>query len=146
MKIYNKSAFIFGMFCVGALLFFALGIVAVKWWQWVITIAISSKYLYTGLSKTASENANTIRQYYNETAIRLYGKYALIRTKLPIILLAVFFSTALFIRFVFDVITPVSVTTIFCILLTISVIYSICLERNIKNTIVNEKETTQEKQ
>ncbi len=146
MKIYNKSAFTFGVFCAGALLFFALGVIAVEWWQWAITIAISSRYLYIGLSKTASENTNAIHQHYHETAVKLYGKYALIKANLPVILLAVFFSVALFVRFVFDIITPVSVAIIFCILLTISVLYSIGLERNIKNTIINEKESDREKQ
>ena len=104
LKIYNTSMLISGVFCAGALLFFASGIIAVEWWQWVITIAISGRYLYTGLSRTTSENVNIIRQHHNETAV------------------------------------------IFCILLTISVIYSIGLEQNIKNTIINEKKTAQEKQ
>lgn len=146
MKIYNKSAFMLGVSCAGALLFFALGVIAVEWWQWAITIAISGKYLYIGLSKTSSENANAIHQHYHTTAVKLYGKYALIKTNLPIVFLAGFFGVALFIRFVFDVITPVSIAALFCILLTISVIYSIGLERNIKNTIIDEKESAQEKQ
>ncbi len=146
MKIYNKPMFMFGVFCAGALLFFASGIIAAEWWQWAITIIISGRYLYIGLSRTASENATTIHQYHNETAVKLYGKYALAKTNLPIILLVVFFGVALFIRFVFDIITPVSIAILFCILLTISVIYSIGLEQNIKNTIINEKKTAQEKQ
>lgn len=146
LKIYNTSMLISGVFCAGALLFFASGIIAVEWWQWVITIAISGRYLYTGLSRTTSENVNIIRQHHNETAVKLYGKYALAKTNLPIILFVVFFGVALFIRFVFDIITPVSIAILFCILLTISVIYSIGLEQNIKNTIINEKKTAQEKQ
>lgn len=146
MKIYNKSSFAFGVSCACALLFFALGVIAVEWWQWAITIAISGRYLYIGLSKTAIENTNTIHQHYNATAVKLYGKYALIKINLPIILLAGFFGCALFIRFAFDMITPVSIAAIFCIMLTISVIYSIGLDRNIRNTITNEKESVQEKQ
>lgn len=143
MKIYNKSAFAFGVLCAGGLLLFALGIISAAWWQWVLTIGISCRYLYVSLSKTASDYADAIRQHYNEAAISLYGKYALIKTNLPIILLAVFFSVALFIRFAFDIVTPVSAAIIFCILLTFSVAYSIGLDRNIQNTIKNEMDSVQ---
>ena len=144
MKIYNKSAFLFGAFCACALLLFALGIIEVEWWQWVITIAISGRYLYVGLSKTASENANTIHQNYKETATQLYGKYALVKANLPIILLVIFFGVALLIRFVFDIATPVGIAIVFCILLTITVAYSIGLDRNIKNAIKNEMDSSQQ--
>lgn len=143
MIIYNKSAFAFGVLCAGGLLLFALGIVSAAWWQWVLTIVISCRYLYVGLSKTASDHADAICQHYNEAAIRLYGKYALIKTNLPIILLAAFISVALFIRFAFDIVTPVSVAIVFCILLTISVAYSIGLNQNIQNTIKNEMDSVQ---
>lgn len=139
MKIYNKPAFAFGLFCAGGLLIFALGIISVDWWQWVLTIAISGRYLYIGLSK----NANAIHQHYNETAVKLYGKYALVKTNLPVILVVIFFGIALFIRFVFDIVTPVSIATIFCILLTISVAYSIGLDRTIQNAIKNEMDESQ---
>lgn len=138
MKIYNKSAFAFGIFCAGGLVFFALGIIPADWWQWLLMIAISGRYLYIGLSETASENENTIQQHYRETAIRLYGKYALIKTNLPIILLVIFFGVALFIRFVFDIVTPVGIAVVFCILLTISAAYSIGLNQTIQDTIKNE--------
>lgn len=144
MKIYNKSAFIFGLFCAGGVLFFTLGIISVDWWQWLLTIAISGRYLYIGLSKTANERADVIHQHYNETAIKLYGKYVRIKTNLPIILLVAFFGVALFVRFVFDVVTPVGIAIAFCVLLTISVMYSIGLERNIKNTILAEETDPQE--
>ncbi len=138
MKIYNKSAFASGLFCAVGLFIFALGIISVDWWQWVLTIAISGRYLYIGLSKTANDNANAIHQYYNETAVKLYGKYAIVKTNLPIILLVLFFGIALFIRFVFDIVTPASIAAIFCILLTISVAYSINLDRTIQNAIKSE--------
>ena len=144
MKIYNKSEFLFGVFCACALPLFALGIIKVDWWQWIITIAISGRYLYTGLSETASENSNTIHQHYNDTAVKLYGKYALIKTNLPIILLVIFFGVALIIRFVFDIVTPVIIAIAFCILLTISVAYSIGIDRNIKNAIENEMNSSQQ--
>lgn len=146
MKIYNKSAFVFGVSCAGALLLFALGVIAVEWWQWVITIVISGRYLYIGLSKTANENAHFIRQHYRETTISLYGKYAHIKTNLPFILLAIFLLVVLFAQFFLDIVTPNSVAIIFNILLIISLLYSSHLDRNIKSTIMNEKENTQEKQ
>ena len=144
MKIYNKSAFLFGVFLAGALFVFALGIISVDWWQWVIITAFSGKYLYAGLSKTANENANTIRRSYKETASKLYGKYALIKTNLPMILLAIFFGAALFIRYAFDIVTPVGIAIIFCILLTSSVAYSIGLDRNIKKAIAQKKGINQD--
>jgi hypothetical protein len=144
MRIYNRSAFAFGVFCGCALLFFAFDIIQADWWQWLITLAISGRYLYVGLSKTASENANVVRQRHDETAVRLYGKYALVKTNLPIILLAAFFGVALFIRFAFDITTPVSVAVVFCILLTVSVLYSISLERNIKDAILAEEANSKE--
>lgn len=138
MRVYNKSAFALGLSCGGVLLLFTSGIIAVDWWQWVLTFAVSGRYLYIGLSKTANDNANAIQQHYNATAIKLFGKYALIKTNLPIIFLAVFFSAGLFIRFVFDIITPVSIAVVFCIVLTISVAYSIGLDQAIRNTIKSE--------
>ncbi len=143
MRIYNKSAFLFGILCVGGLFLFALDIISVDWWQWVLAIAISCRYLYVGLSKTANKQAAAIRQSYKETAIMLYGKYALVKTNLPIILTVSFFGIALFIRVAFDFITSVGVVTIFCILLTISVVYSISLDRTIQNTIRDEIDTVQ---
>ena len=146
MKIYNKSAFWFGVFCAGALLIFASGVVSADWWQWIITTAISGRYLYLGLSKTANENVNTVSQHYHKTAVKLYGKYAFFKTNLPVILLIIFFVPALFARFAFDLVTPVEIAVVFCILLTISVAYSIGLEREIKKAILDGEEIDQEKQ
>ncbi len=143
MKTYNKSAFALGLSCAGGLLLFALGIISVDWWQWVLTIVISCRYLYVGLSKTASDYADAIHRRYNEIAIKLYGKYALIKINLPIILLVAFFSVALFIRFAFDIMTPVGFATAFFILLTVSAAYSIGLDRSIQDTIKNEIDSTQ---
>lgn len=138
MKIYNKSAFAFGILCAFALLLFALGIIEADWWQWVLTIAILCRYLYYGLSKEANKKANTLQRYYKEASVRLYGKYAYIKVNFPLVLLISFFCIALFIRFAFDVIVPVEVTVVFCIILTVSVVYSIGLDRTIKDTIENE--------
>ena len=143
MKIYNKSAFAFGVFCAFALPLFALGIIAADWWQWGLTIAISCRYLYQGLSKEANKKANTIQQHYKEVSVRLYGKYAYIKVNLPLVLLAFFFSIALFIRFAFDVIIPAEAAAIFCIILTVSVVYSIGLDRTIRATIEKEADVVQ---
>lgn len=140
MRIYNKSAFAFGVFCGCALLLFAFGIIPADWWQWLLTLAVSGRCLYIGLSKTAGENADIVRQRHDETAVRLYGKYALIKTNLPIILLVVFFGAGLFIRLVFDVVIPVGAAVVFCLLLTLSVPYSIGLERDIRNTILSDSQ------
>lgn len=146
MKIYNKSAFAFGIFCAIGLIFFALDIISVDWWLWIIVIAVSGKHLYLGLSETANQKEDIIRQCYHETAVKLYGKFYRIKTNLPTILLIVFFVPALFIRFAFDRTTPVGIAVAFCILLTISVAYSIGIEKNIKNFILEERQESQNKQ
>ena len=141
MKIHCKPAFASGLLCAGGLLLFASGIIAAEWWQWVFTIAISARYLFTGLSKSAAENADALHRHYSETAVALYGKYALIKTNLPLILLAVFLGAALFLRFAFDLVTPASAAAVFCVLLTVSAAYSIGLDRTIQKTIQNGPET-----
>ncbi|MCI9120578.1 MAG: hypothetical protein HFG00_03500 [Oscillibacter sp.] len=138
MKIYNKQAFVFGIFCAGGLLFFALGVIPADWWQWGITLAIAGRYLYLGLSKTAGEQEAAIGQKYKETAVKLYGKYAFLKTHLPIFLLAAFFVTALAVRFVFDCV-PVWFAAVFCVVLMLSAAYSMGLERSIRNAVINEK-------
>ena len=55
MKIYNKSTFFTGLLCACSLPLFALDILHADWWQWLISITISIKLLYAGLSKADSE-------------------------------------------------------------------------------------------
>ncbi len=117
---------------------FALNIISADWWQWIITIAIAGRYLYIGLSESASKKADIIHEHYHETAAKLYGKYYRVKTNLPWILLTAFFGAALFIRLVFDKTTPIGIAAAFCILLTISAAYSISIEQKIKNTIENQ--------
>lgn len=143
MRIYNKSAFAAGIFCGCALLLFACGIISADWRQWLLTLAVSGRYLYMGLSRTASENAELVRRHHAETAVRLYGKYALVKTNLPIILFVGFFGVGLFLRLVFDLLTPVPAAILFCMLLTVSVFYSIGLEREIRDTILAEDADSQ---
>lgn len=144
MRIYNKSAFAAGIFCGCALLLFAFGVIPADGWQWLLTLAVSGRYLYMGLSRTGSENADRVRRHHAETAVRLYGKYARVKTNLPLLLLAGFFGVALFLRAVFDLVTPVPVAILFCMLLTVSVFYSIGLEREIRDTILAEETDSQE--
>ncbi len=140
MKIFNQSAFIFGLFCAGGLILFALGIVSVHWWQWIFTIALAGRYLYIGLSESASKKADTIHRHYHETAIKLYGKLYRVKTNLPWILLIVFSGSALWSRLAFDKTIPVGAAVAFCVLLTISAAYSLGIEREIKKTIERQQE------
>lgn len=142
MKIYNRPAVAFGVFCAGMLLLFALGVIPADWWQWVFAAVLSARYLYIGL-KSDGGAAEAVRQRYHETAVKLYGKYARLKTNLPILLLAVFFSAGLFVRLVFDVAVPGGIGIIFCVLFTISVLYSVGLDRTIRSAIEAERNDSQ---
>ena len=62
----------------------------------------------------------------------------IIKTNLPWVITGSFFVITLFIRFVFDVIIPVWIAVCFVIVLTISVFYSIGIERKIVEYIDKE--------
>lgn len=62
----------------------------------------------------------------------------IIKTNLPWVITGSFFSITLFVRFVFDVIIPVWIVVCFVIVLTISVFYSIGIERKIAEYIDKE--------
>ena len=79
MKIYNKSAFLTGIFCACSLPLFALDILHADWWQWILSIAISAKFLYIGLSESASKHQRVLKENYSETAASLYGNYYLLK-------------------------------------------------------------------
>lgn len=66
----------------------------------------------------------------------------IIKTNLPWIITGSFFVITLFIRFVFDVIIPVWIAVFFVIVLTISVFYSIGIERKIAEYIDKESNST----
>ncbi len=136
MKIYNKSAFVTGVFCACSLPLFALDILHADWWQWLISIAISAKLLYVGLSKAGSERDKILNEKYKETAITLYGRFYFIKTNLPWIILGVFFVIALTIRFVFYIFLSFWIHAMFLIFLTIAVAYSIGIDRSIDEYIV----------
>lgn len=142
MKIYNRPAFTFGVFCAGMLLLFALGVIPADWWQWALAVVLSVRYLYIGL-KSDGGAAEAVHRDYHETAVKLYGKYALLKINLPIFLLAVFFGAGLFVRLTFDVAVPGGIGIVFCVLLTISVLYSVGLDRTIRSAIEAEKNDSQ---
>lgn len=135
MKIYNRSAFIGGIICAGAFPLFALGIIEADWWQWMISIAITARLLYIGLSEPGSKQAQKVSEHYKETAVALYGKHYVYKTYLPVVLMAVFFPIALILRFGFDFYLPVWLYVVFVFVLTLSVAYSIGIERSIREHI-----------
>ena len=138
MKIYNKSSFICGLLFLFALPLFALGIIQVDWWQWIVTIAISGKFLYTGLSESENRRQKRIRDNYQRVSKKLLGRYAAIKVNLPILILGVFFAVALIIRFLFDCIIPVGVVVVVLLAATVALFYTIGLNRQITEYIQNE--------
>ncbi|MFA9423237.1 MAG: hypothetical protein ACERLG_06650 [Sedimentibacter sp.] len=139
MKIYNKSAFFAGVFCACLLPLFALDILHADLWQWLISIAISTKLLYVGLSKAGSERDKIIKEKYKETAITLNGRFYYLKTNLPWIIMGAFFIITLTLRLVLYVFLPTWMGVVFLILLAISVAYSIGIDRGIYKYIYSQK-------
>ena len=135
MKIYNVKYFIWGIIFLIPLPLFAFGSIKADWWQWMLSIGISLKYLSVGLSKSENERQEKIEKNYQGVSQKLFGKYVIIKTNLPWVITGSFFSITLFVRFVFDVIIPVWIVVCFVIVLTISVFYSIGIERKIAEYI-----------
>lgn len=142
MKIYNIKYFIWGIIFLIPLPLFAFGSIKADWWQWLLSIGISVKYLSVGLSKLENERQERIEKNYQGVSQKLFGKYVIIKTNLPWIITGSFFVITLFIRFVFDVIIPVWIAVFFVIVLTISVFYSIGIERKIAEYIDKESNST----
>ena len=138
MKIYNVKYFIWGIIFLIPLPLFAFGSIKADWWQWMLSIGISLKYLSVGLSKSENERQEKIEKNYQGVSQKLFGKYVIIKTNLPWVITGSFFSITLFVRFVFDVIIPVWIVVCFVIVLTISVFYSIGIERKIAEYIDKE--------
>jgi len=144
MKVYNRSSFIWGVAFLCALPLFALKIIKVEWWQWTIVLAFSAKYLYIGLSKRENERQNKIAKNYRRVSRGLFGKYAAIKTNLPLIILGGFLAVTVFIRAVFDTVIPIWIVVCFVILLTASVFYSMGLNHKIAEHIDKETKLTDE--
>lgn len=132
MTVCNKTYLGLGVVFLLALLLFSLGILNADWWQWGLTIAISARYLYLGLSKTGSERQAKREKEYRSVSRKLCGKYAVLKTNLPLVLLAGFFSIALFVRFFLGIVIPVWVAGGFAAVFTVSAFYSIGWNRRIR--------------
>lgn len=145
MKIYNKSYFFMGLFCLGAIPLFLFDIVHVDWWQYGITIAFSSSFLYRGLSNKGSERDRVFREYFRETALSMYGPLYSVKVNLPWILMLIFFPSALILRLVFLISIPIGGALAFVSILTISVIYSIGIINDIKADIEKNRMNDAEK-
>jgi len=144
MKVYNRSSFIWGVVFLCALPLSALKIIKVEWWQWIIALAFSAKFLYIGLSKRENERQNKIAKNYRRVSQELFGKHAAIKTNLPLIIAGGFFVVTVFIRVVFDTIIPIWIVACFVILLTASVFYSMGLNHKITEHIDKETSLTDE--
>lgn len=135
MKIYSKSNFIAGLICLGAPVLFAFGVIQADWWQWLISIAITAKFLYTGLTESGSRRAKHLDTHYEKTARMLYGKYHALKTNLPWILTIAFFAAMLLVRFISGEPIPVWVCVVFVLALFVSCGYSIGLQNGITEYI-----------
>ena len=135
MKIYNKSSFFSGLFFLATLVIFMLDIVHADWWQWIICFMACINLLYIALSKDGSRYNDIINQKYKETAVKLYGKYYMVKTNLPIIIIVVFLLLAYLIRVKFDFIIPIWGWFLFIFISTVATAYSIGLDRSIKKYI-----------
>ena len=144
MKIYDKKFFVWGVIFFIPLPLFILGIVKADFWQWFLSIGLSAKFLYAGLSKAESERQNDIRKSYQRVSQELFGKYAGIKTNLPWVITGAFFTVTLLIRFVLDIVIPVWIAVCFVIVLAISVFYSIGLDRKIIECIDKGRDSSNE--
>ena len=138
MKIYNKKWFLWGITFLVPLPLFAFGIIKADWYQWFLSVGLSAKFLYAGLSKQGSERQNNIEKNYQSVSRELFGKYAWIKINLPWLQIGGFFGAALLVRFLFDAVIPLWIVICFAIILTVSVFYSIGLDREIADYIDKE--------
>lgn len=135
MKINNKFDFCFGVFGAFMLVLFTLDIIPVEWWQYLIVIVISARFIYHGLSASATKHQQKGNAYFKETAAALFGEHYYFKTNLPWIMLFAFFSLALILRFGFEIWLPVWIHILFVVLLTVAVFYSMGINRKIAEEI-----------
>ena len=135
MKIYHKGAFITGLFFAGLPLLFALNILHGSWWQLLFAGALAAKYLYNGLSASASQRNRKLQAHYRETATVLYGKHYALKENFPILLVALYLGCGLFFRFVLDIWLPDWVHIVFVLALLVSAFYSIGVQKAITDRI-----------
>lgn len=141
MKIYNKQSFIWGLIFLCPLPLFAIKIIEAEWWQWLFTAALAAKNLYEGLSKNESERQKHIERNYKRVSEKLFGRYVSIKTNLPLIILGVFFTAGIIIRYSLNYIIPVWVILVILLMATIATFYSVGISRQIVEHIENEIDT-----
>jgi hypothetical protein len=139
MQIYDKGAFFVGVVCACALPLFALNVTSADWCQWLLTIAISVRFLYLGLSKSASERTHIINKNHKEVSAHVGGKYVTIKLNLPIVILFPFLAIALILRFAFAVYLPAWIYVVLLIAVTIAAAYSFGLNRKIVKQIDDQE-------
>ncbi len=139
MKIYHKKYFAWGIIFLIPLPLFISGVIKADLWQWVLSIGLSAKFLFAGLSKHEGEHQKNIEKNYQRVSQELFGKYAGIKTNLPWVVMGVFFTGSLFVRYLLDIVIPVWIAVFFVIILAISVFYSLNLNQKIIKQI--DKET-----
>jgi hypothetical protein len=139
MKIYDKGSFFAGVVCACLLPLFALNVISAGWPQWLLTIALSVRLLYLGLSKTASERTHVINKNYKEVSSRVGGKYVTIKLNLPLVILLSFLAIALILRFAFAVYLPAWICGVIVIVATVAAVYSFGLNREIVKQIDDQE-------
>ena len=135
MKIYSKGYFIGGLIGLAVLVLYAVGVWEAHIGNWVIAIAFTAKFLYTGLTESGSGRMKHLAAHYEEAAETLFGKHHALKTNLPWILAGGFFVVAAVLRFGFEIWLPVWIWVVFVLALTGTAFYSIGLHREITEYI-----------
>ena len=68
----------------------------------------------------------------------MYGKHYYLKTNLPLIMMGVFYPIALILRFICQIWLPIWVWVLFTVLLTVAVVYSMGINRDIVQKIEEE--------
>ena len=134
MKIYSKSYFIGGLIGLAVLVLYAVGVWEAHIGNWVIAIAFTARFLYTGLTESGSGRMKHLNTYYEETGRMLHGRYHVLKRNLPLIVLAGFMVVGLVLK-ALDVWMPGWLIVVFVLSLTVAAFYSIGLHREITEYI-----------
>lgn len=135
MKIYDQGALLSGLFALCALLLFAFNVLEARPGTWILLLVIAGRAFYVALSKEGHRRNQFLTKHHDAAAEALFGKYHRWKTNLPLVVLAVFFVIALFLRFCTNVILPIGVAVTFVLALLISTAYSVGLYRKITEYI-----------
>lgn len=134
MKIYNKTSFVAGVICAGALPLYAFGILKADWWHWLISIACAGKLLHIGLTESGSRRAAKQAKYDSTVGTSLFGKHYKLKSNLPWILTIGFLGIALILR-LFQIWLPVWLYVLFVVALAAAAAYSIGVNKQIEDYI-----------